>query len=68
LVICLPCPLLLPLDASTGIDGLRRLCLAVLLPHFLDPLPGHLVEGVMLHWLDQELRLSEAAVFSFPND
>src|SRR5689334_4317387 len=32
-----------------------RLCVAVLLPHFLDPLPGHLVEGVILHWLDQEL-------------
>src|SRR5690242_21938175 len=47
--------LLLPFDRAARINGLGRLCLAVLLPHFLDPLPGHLVEGVILHWLDQEL-------------
>src|SRR5438477_3755580 len=47
--------LTLPLDASTGIDGLRRLYLALLLPHFLDPLPGQLVEGVILHWLDEQV-------------
>jgi hypothetical protein len=27
----------------------------VLLPHFLDPLPGHLVEGVILHGLDEQV-------------
>src|SRR5207237_6055849 len=47
--------LTLPLDAPTGIDDLRRLYLAVLLPHFLDPLPSQLVEGVILHWLDEEV-------------
>jgi hypothetical protein len=37
--------LLLPFDATTDIDGLRRLWLSLLLPYFLDPLPRHLVKG-----------------------
>src|SRR5438309_8465259 len=44
-----------PFNAATGIDGLRRRHLRLLLPHFLNALPGYLVKSVILHRRDQEL-------------
>src|SRR5438309_9226575 len=44
-----------PFNAATGIDGLRRRHLRLLLPHFLNALSGYLVKSVILHRRDQEL-------------